>query len=329
MSTDPDLRPTAAVDPRCARASGTQGILAYGAGTCDTYGNPDGISAAAFGRYLIAEGVFIGGKFVPGGKYRTLNRSKFGASSDEITSCSDMRPSSYDYPGGPRPTDFEFRSSKSTVCKVWLDLPGGTYLHKVFDGEAGSILVGTMGRMEIVGNVQQQAYYTDSVPLSRAKQTVEVIGAAGPASGGNRYNLPAWAARSGTIRRLFHSDVYAETVSGKSRQYCLESASPQSCVHVDDCTLNPSMSTARMYEPRHGCQRSGPQQPILFDDGAIFTPGTPQGLAVFFSGARVAPPNGAKTYRLGDALVLVPIEGTLKSREGREYSGRFVNGTPQ
>ncbi len=82
-----------------------------------------------------------------------------------------------------------------------------------------------------------------------------------------------------------------------------------------------------MYRARPHCARQDVGGPIRLNDGSLFTPSTPQGVGVFYRGGNIQP-RGAKTYSLGDTLELVLIEGTLKSPNGREYSGRFVNGAP-
>ncbi|MBK6789092.1 MAG: hypothetical protein IPG77_16025 [Betaproteobacteria bacterium] len=323
---DKDFEPTVTVDGRCAKASGTKGLLAYGGGACDSQGNVDGVGAAAFGRQLVVEGVFLCGRFMPGGKYRTLSRFTVGASTAVTITCSDMRPSDYDFPNVARAFEFEFRSTSATVCKETRQGSPGLFQRKLHGGADGAIFVAQNGLYGVRTEAQQHTLYFErdnNLPSS----TVEVIG---PIKAADRLGMdprPARSNEAGTVRRIYQADIYSQSRSGRSERLCLEGAGADACVYVDPCTLQPLIGSASMYRARPHCARQDGGGPIRLNDGSLFTPSTPQGVGVFYRGGNIQP-RGAKTYSLGDTLELVLIEGTLKSPNGREYSGRFVNGAP-
>ena len=314
------------VDRRCAAASSSQGTLRYGGGACDSQGRVDGFGAASMGRFLIAEGVFLAGRFMPGAKYRTLSRYPRANAAVTIT-CSDMRPSDYDFPKQGGANEFVFVSTSATVCKEKLEGGAEPLLRKVHGGQDGAIFVKLNAEYGLRQEAQQHALLSDRDRDAPPSQ-LEVIGTAKPGNDTRDFNHPVRAVKSGTVRRVFYSDVYTEQAEGRSLRVCLEGGGPQACIQVDTCTLNLMVDSPSVYEGRPGCKSKPVGGPIRLNDGSIFTPATANGFGVFHKGGRIAPRGGPKTYGLGDAFDIVLIEGTLKSPNGREYSGRFVNGTP-
>lgn len=324
---DKDFEPTAAVDSRCARAGSTKGLLPYGAGACDAQGNVDGFGAAAFSPQLIAEGVFLAGRFMPGTKYRTLSRYTTGARTAVIITCSDMRPTDYDLTRSGGGHEAVFLSTSATVCKETHEGGPGSYQRKLHGGADGAIFVAHNGTYGLRAEVQQHALLSGLRSRDAPPSTLEIIGTAGP-SGSSRSADPEQTAKTGTIRRVFHADVYVVDAASKSGRVCLEGRGPDACVHVSGCTLNPLLDSPSLYQGRPGCRNLDGGGSIRLDDGSVFTPATRHGVGVFYRDGNRRPRGGPKTYSLGDGLDVVPIEGTLKSPDGREYSGRFVNGTP-
>ena len=332
-STDKDLIAALEVDSRCAAAGGTKWGLRYGAGGCDSTGSPDGLAAARFSRSLVAEGVFAAGRFVPAAKYRTISRR--GSDKDVVMlTCSDMRPSDYDFPVQRATPDFSFLSTAATVCKEVRSQFGRSFKRKLEAGFDGAIAIGADSNLVLRAAVRQHAVYNgwSFFGGNRSVTTyVEVIGST-TAPFTALQSPPETDSPDASVRRVLKSDVYSATSVGGSPRWCVEGRLRDACVFMDACTLLTGWSS---YQLHPNCKRTTGGGPVLLDDGSIFTPSTPGGIGVFYKGvtrSMVGPTQrfteGPRTYSLGDALEIVLVEGHMKWPDGREYTGRFVMGAP-